>query len=260
MNQLAALRTAVTSRIARSAHEPFAVLDFDNTCIVNDIAEATLAHLCRSHLLRCDDLVSPAAHHGKSAYHRQVFRRYHELMRRGDIKSASLLCASALAGFARDEVEAIVSAVIDAEGSTFGETELHGIRVARGIGVRPALRDLIALSTANGVQVWIVSASPEALVRAAMSRFGLTGQLIGLRNRMDGEILLKECDEPHSVAEGKVDCIKTFIDAGKRPLIGVSDSISDLPMLTHAEFSVVVDRDPALTEIARRHGWLILPA
>src|ERR1700737_2951462 len=59
------------------------------------------------------------------------------------------------------------------------------LQLARGLGVPPALRRLIDFSEANAVQVWIVSASPEIVVRTAMKRFGLPGKLIALRNKTD---------------------------------------------------------------------------
>src|SRR5262245_10927174 len=68
-----ARRTLARSGLIGARERPFAVLDFDNTCIVNDIAEAVLAHMCRNQLLRGRGLIAPETPHGD--YHRQVFRR-----------------------------------------------------------------------------------------------------------------------------------------------------------------------------------------
>jgi phosphoserine phosphatase len=103
-----------------------------------------------------------------------------------------------------------------------------------------------------------LSASPEIAVQSAMKRFGIPGRVIALRHKMDGEILSHELDAPHSIAEGKVDCIKTLIHSGRRPLLGIGDSVHDLPMIAYAELSAVVDRDKAVTEEACRPGWFIL--
>ena len=64
-----------------------------------------------------------------------------------------------------------------------------------------------------------------------MKRFDIPGNLIALRNRIDHNVISKEIDEPQPIVEGKVDCIKTFVDARNRPLVGVGDSIYDLPCL-----------------------------
>lgn len=189
MDTLAALEAAIRARIDGATDQPFAVLDFDNTCIVNDVGEATLAFMCRNRLLRCGELLSPGAQACDPAYHERVIRHYYELLGSGDIRAASLLCAGALAGFAPPEAAAAVSAALDAEGTVPGAAELYGMPIARGLAVRPGLRRLIDFSAANNIQVWIVSASPEIAVRAAMARFGLCGNLIGLRHQVNGGVL-----------------------------------------------------------------------
>ena len=125
--------------------------------------------------------------------------------------------------------------------------------------MRPALRRLIDFSAANNIQVWIVSASPAIAVQAAMRRFGLAGHLIALRHRLDNGVLTHALNEPHSIAQGKVDCIKRFIDGTRRPLLAVGDSVYDLPMVEYADLRAVVARDNGLTQEARRHGWFVLP-
>jgi phosphoserine phosphatase len=260
MDALSALEAAIRARIVSAREQPFAVLDFDNTCIVNDVGEATLAFMCRNELLRYGDLLPSGGQTCNRAYHEQVFRHYHQLLNAGDIRSASLLCAGIFARCKSVEAAAIVSAALDAEGIVPGKTELYGIPIARGLAVRPALQRLIDFSAANDVQIWIVSASPEIAVRAAMQRFGLRGNLIALRHRIANEILSHVLDEPHSIAEGKVDCIKTFIHESRRPLFAVGDSVYDLPMVEYADLHAVVERDKALTQEARRRGWFVLPS
>jgi phosphoserine phosphatase len=259
MDTLTAFEAAIAARLDGARAEPFAVLDFDNTCIVNDIGEATLAFMCRNQLLRCGDLLPTRGQPCDPAYHEQVFRHYYRLLNSADIRSASLLCARMLAGFTPAEAAAAVSATLDAEGSTPGETELFGLPVARGLAVRPALQRLTHFAVVKGIQIWIVSASPTVAVEAAMQRFGLAGNLIALRHRIDNETLSQSLDEPYSIAEGKVDCIKAFIDARRRPLFAVGDSIYDLPMVAYAELGAVVERDNAMTREARQRGWFVLP-
>src|ERR1700692_3405228 len=137
MDALTALEAAIRARIEGAADRPFAVLDFDNTCIVNDVGEATLAFMCRNNLLRCGELLPTGAQPCSPAYHEQVFRHYYQLLARGDIRSASLLCAGILAGFKPDDAAAAVSAALDAEGNVPGESALYGIPIARGLAVRP---------------------------------------------------------------------------------------------------------------------------
>jgi phosphoserine phosphatase len=164
------------------------------------------------------------------------------------------------AGFKRHEAAAVASAALDAEGAVPGAAELFGIRIARGLAVRPGLRRLMEFSAASNIKIWIVSASPEIAVQAAMQRFGLSGNLIGLRHRVDDGVLSHALDEPHSIAEGKVDCIKRFIDGKRRPLFAVGDSVHDLAMVEYADLHAVVEHDNALTQEARRRRWFVLPS
>jgi phosphoserine phosphatase len=260
MDASTAFEAAISKRLGAARETPFAVLDFDNTCIVNDVGEATLAFMCENNLLRCSDLLPSGGKAGDQAYHSQVFRHYHQLLNSGDIRAASLLCARILAGFKPDEAAAVVAAALDAEGNIPSEAELFGIPIAHGLAVRPALRRLIEFATANVVQIWIVSASPAIAVQAAMQRFDLPGNLIALRHRIIDGVLSRTLVAPHSIQGGKVDCIKTFIDGKKRPLFAVGDSVYDLPMLEYAELRAVVARDNAMTQEARRRGWLVLPS
>lgn len=257
MTALAALQTALRQRIGAAGERPFAVLDFDNTCIVNDIAEAVLAHMCRNDLLRYRGLL--ARDTPPDEYPQRVFRHYYALLAQGDIRAASLLCADLFAGYTREEAAALVRAAMDAEGNIPREGELYGVPIAVGLAVRPALRALSDFLRANAVQIWIVSASPEIAVQTAMQRLGLPGRLIALRNRMNGEVLSGDVEEPCSIADGKVDCIRTFIDARQRPLLAVGDSIHDLPMIEYAEIGAAVDCDDGLADVARRRGWFVLP-
>ena len=258
MDASAAFEAAISKRLEETRDAPFAVLDFDNTCIVNDVGEATLAFLCGNNLLRCSDLLPSGGEPGDRAYHDEVFRHYHQLLNAGDIRAASLLCARILAGFTPDEAAAVVAGALDAEGNIPGATELFGIPIARGLAVRPALRRLIDFATAKGVHIWIVSASPAIAVQAAMQRFGLPGNLIALRHRIVDGVLSRTLVAPHSIQEGKVDCIKTFIDGKQRPLFAVGDSVYDLPMLEYARLRAVVERGNAMTPEARRRGWFVL--
>jgi phosphoserine phosphatase len=260
MNELTALETAIAERLGTSREQAFAVLDFDNTCIVNDVGEAALAFICRNHLLRHGGLLPSGLQDCTGDYHAQVFRYYHRILEQGDIRGASLLCARIFAGFGHDEAAAVMTATLDEECTIPSESELYGLRISHGLSVRPVMRKLIDYCAARSIAVWIVSASPALAVEAAMQRFAIAGNLIALRHRSENGLLTPEIEEPCSIAEGKVDCIKAFIDASRPPLLAVGDSIYDLPMVAYAELPAVVERDNALTQEARRRGWYVLPS
>jgi len=235
---------------------PFAIFDFDNTCIVNDIGEATLAYLCRNALLKDDSLLDEAG--DAATYHERVFHRYHTLCQEGQIKEAYALNSKMFSGFTPEEAEAVVRATIEAEGDTIGETELYGITIPHGLVMRPQTLSLMRLLKARGVHIWIVSASRECAVRVAMKHFGLAEDLVGVRSVMRDGVFTSELQTPMPIIEGKVACLRAFIDPVRSPLVVVDDSMTGLPILETATIKVAVDRGGALTKEAKIRGWFII--
>jgi phosphoserine phosphatase len=120
------------------------------------------------------------------------------------------------------------------------------------------VREIARYLTERGVRVWVVTASPEVTVRVAMRYFGYTGRLIGLRNRVTNGVMTDVLEEPLSVQEGKVACIKRYIDSSARPVVAIGDSMNDLPMLEYARVPIVVDTGSALASLARERGWALV--
>src|SRR3989344_8798241 len=117
------------------AREPFAVFDFDNTCIVNDIGEATFAYLCGHELLRDRKLLG--ATDDSRAYHERVFHTYHALLEEGQIKAAYMLIDRLFFGFTPGEAEAETLSAISEEGSRLGSKMLYDVHIERGLAPGP---------------------------------------------------------------------------------------------------------------------------
>jgi HAD superfamily phosphoserine phosphatase-like hydrolase len=255
---LAPIQAAVTEKLKTAGTPPFAVFDFDNTCIVNDVGEATLAFLCQNKLVKNLELLTEGEG-GAGDYSERVFRRYYEIFGQGKILEAYVFCARAFAGFTPEAATALAQATLAYEGETLGTDELYGVKIAHGLPVRPQVRQLMEYLSAQGVAIWIVSASSEFAVRAALQHHRLPGQIIGIRNVIKDGILTPLLEEPMSVLTGKPACIKKFIDPNRAPLVGVGDSMNDLPMLETASIKVIVDRGNKLAEEARARGWFLIP-
>ena len=245
-NKLEPIYKEVFDLIKKAEKPIFAVFDFDNTCTVNDIGDATLAFMTRNNLFRNkNSLLSE-------------FENYHKLYNAGQIKEAYEFMAKTLSRFSVDEISRITEKVIKFEGEEIGEVEMFGRKIAKGLRPRKEIIELIDFLKNNGVDVWVVSASSEILVRQAMKHFNIEVNLIGVRNVIvDGKIT-NELEKPLSIYEGKVECIKKFIDPNQKPLIGVGDSINDLPMLEYCEIKIVVDRQNTLSEKAKQNKWFLI--
>ncbi|MBI2612633.1 haloacid dehalogenase-like hydrolase [Candidatus Kaiserbacteria bacterium] len=251
-----ALTQAIEVGLKEAGPKPFAVFDFDNTCIVNDIAEATLAYLCDRELLHDRSLLGEKAE--GTDYHEQVFLTYHALLKEGKIDAAYKLNARMFSGFTPGEAEAVTLAAIIEEGSRIGSKMVFGLHVERGLARRPIVLSLMQYLRERGVRVWIMSASPELCVRAAMKHFGIEGELIGVRSKLKGSVFTQELEEPRPIIEGKVACMRKYIDADRAPLLVADDSTTGLPLLETAEVKVVVDRENELAALARERGWFLL--
>ena len=236
----------------------FAVFDFDNTCIINDIAEATLNHMARLALFRDGTIVPGSKEADPRALAQKIFRHYYALLEAGDMLGAYEFGARTLSGLSVSEIEPLVRAVIESEGTAIGHSELFGTKIAKGLATRPAVIELIKKLQKQGVEVWIVSASPRLLVAEAMKSFDIAAKLIGVRHAIKDGLITSELEHPLSVMGGKVDCIKLFIDPTARPLLGVGDSMNDCPMLEYSDFKAVVNRGNSLSQRAQAEGWILI--
>lgn len=236
----------------------FAVFDFDNSCIANDIQEATLAYLCKNFLLRNEHLVQTAFSE-KEAYHRDAFLAYHKLIEENKIKEAYFYAVKTMAGFAKTEVNKLISDVIQAEGENLGTQNLFGINVAKGLSVRPQVKTLMELLLVDGCSVYVVTASSEEVVRSALKLWNFPEVVcLGVKNVEKDGLFTDVIEEPAPIIEGKVACIKKFISMDKKPILGVGDSMNDLPMLEYSQIKVVVDRNNALAKKAKEGNWYII--
>lgn len=252
---LLAIEKAVDDALAH-AKNPFAILDFDNTCIVNDIGEATLAYVCGHELLKDRSLLGES--NDSANYYERVFQTYYALLKEEKTKAAYMLNARMFSGFTRGEAEATTLAAILEEGSRIGSKMLYAIHIERGLAVRPAILSLMHYMQSKSIRVWIVSASPEPCVRAAMQHFGIEAEIIGVRNIVQDGVFTAELESPMPIIEGKVDSMRMHIDPSHSPILVAEDSPTGLPLLETADIKVVVDRDNELSQIARERGWFLL--
>jgi HAD superfamily phosphoserine phosphatase-like hydrolase len=221
----------------------YAVFDADNTIWHNDVAEATLAYMAR---------------HDTTPTAQEDFGRYYSLLKSGDKRTAYRFCALTLEGLSCDEIDHIVRRAMEDEGTEITETELFGRTIAKGIALRENVITLKRRLQACGIDMWVVTASSQLVVSPAMRYFGIEAKLIGVRNVLRDGKVIRELQEPLSIFEGKVACIQELISPSVRPLLGVGDSMNDLPMLKHSQLRAVVDSDDALAMVAKEEGWFLL--
>ncbi len=236
----------------------FAVFDFDNTCIINDIAEATLAYMARNDLFKDRTILPGLENATPRELSEKIFMHDYGVLDAKNIRGAYEFGAKTIGGLAISEAGGLVEKVLNFEGSEITKDKVFDIEIAKGIATRPAVIELIKYLQERNVSVWVVSASPKVLVAGALKYFNINAQLIGVRNVIKNGIVTPELEYPISVIEGKIDCIKLFIDSVVRPILAVGDNDNDLPMLEYSDIKVVINRHNSLAEKAEGEGWFLI--
>jgi HAD superfamily hydrolase (TIGR01490 family) len=119
--------------------------------------------------------------------------------------------------------------------------------------------DLMALHRAEGRQIYIVSSSPEEVVRPLARHFGVSGVIatraeVGPDGRYTGEL------EFYCYGRGKADAVReTAVRSGLdlSRSYAYSDSITDLPMLEAVGHAVAVNPDRELRRAAEERHWQV---
>jgi HAD superfamily hydrolase (TIGR01490 family) len=119
--------------------------------------------------------------------------------------------------------------------------------------------DLIAEHQAAGRRIYIVSSSPEEVVRPLAAHFGVSGVIatraqVGPDNRYTGEL------EFYAYGEQKAEAIRALATRARVNLAGsfaYSDSVTDVPMLETVGHPVAVNPDRELRHIAEDREWEI---
>jgi len=144
-------------------------------------------------------------------------------------------------GWDRAEVEALVRDVI--------------IEVIDPFVYQEAL-DLMVLHRSEGRRIYIVSSSPEEVVRPLAGHFGVTGVIATRARIVDGKYTGEL--EFYCYGQAKADEIRAIAKQAGIDLDGsyaYSDSITDLPMLEAVGHPVAVNADRDLRREAEAREW-----
>ncbi len=177
-----------------------------------------------------------------------------------------------LSGYTPAEARALARAAFEeAAANPVGTTwRVGSLEVEGWLRVRPAIRDLMAKLREVGVEVWVVSASPQAVVEAVAGEAGVpSGRVVGIRTELDAAGRLTPRFTPCGGPEGADDRLITYVEgkrcwinqailgisgpaalerqpASRRPLLVAGDATTDLTMLGDATaLALVIDRGSA---------------
>ena len=146
-------------------------------------------------------------------------------------------------GWDREEVEELVREVLDEVLDPFLYLE--------------AL-DLIQLHRALGRKVFIVSSSPEEVVRPMADRIGVDDVIATRAETEDGRYTGRL--EFYAYGQSKADAVREVAEREGLDLsssYAYTDSITDLPMLEAVGHPIAVNPDRDLRKVATERGWRI---
>ncbi len=126
---------------------------------------------------------------------------------------------------------------------------------------RPGMKAVVEYLVSRGVEVWIVSASGELVVRQTAAFTGIPRErTCGIRTVVDADgVLTDELVHPLTCNQGKVELIQQKI--GVVPILAFGDSMGDLEMLEYSKFPMVLNLNTAPNEtlltLAAQRGWMV---
>jgi phosphoserine phosphatase len=148
------------------------------------------------------------------------------------------------AGWTRAEVASFARAVVD-------RTDI----VARRHG---ELRDLLGRVRDAGIEAWLVSASPVAVVIAAGASAGFDERhVVAACPRYERDVMLAEVERPIPYDVGKVTRLRERIGAGRPLLAAFGDNAFDVALLAGARVPVAVRPKPRLRARASEIAGLV---
>lgn len=241
-------------------HAPYAVFDFDDTCVMNDIQQGLMALMCREGLIRYTQLLGKEGESlSRPAYHEAVFHQYWDMIHRGVTFDAYVFALRTLVGYRRDEVHELYKRVLVDRGTEMGEETLYGVNITRGFRVNEPIRTLMTFLEERHVYLCVISASPQLLVEAALSHYAFPhAHCIGTQLHEKGDVFIDSLIEPAPVEHGKILCVQNQFGTDTHPLLGAGDTMNDFAMIEYAHIHVVVNRENQLTEEARKRGWHLI--
>jgi phosphoserine phosphatase len=255
IGDLGALIEPILARNPQPGQPPLVVFDFDDTLIAGDISMAMVALLAER---RHTDLYS-------------LLETYQRPWDAGRKVEACGILAAMLAGMTVDQARGLAHDALARELARptctrdLGGAAPASEHVAFREGLRPrqAMRRLVSDLLERGVEVWVVSASPQPVVEvAARELFGIPPeQVAAVRTRVRDGRLTDDVQPPVTVRQGKREAIQALI--GRRPALVFGDTWTDFEMLTYAERGVLIGEGHAdLVETLRRDhpSVTILPA
>ncbi len=129
------------------------------------------------------------------------------------------------------------------------------------------MKQLIGILMKNGFEVWVVTASPEALYQKFLSReLGIPiTNVVGVKSVIKNGVITDQMVQPVPQDHGKMYAIETFVQ--DRPQLVAGNSRGDKEMIEYSsglkimvnpDRHVAPDQDMSMADYAKKHNWLTI--
>jgi phosphoserine phosphatase len=129
------------------------------------------------------------------------------------------------------------------------------------------MRDLIRALKENGFEIWVVTASPEAMYQQFLGReLGIPiTNVVGVKSVVRDGVITDEIVPPVPQDHGKKEAIETFVQ--ERPLLVAGNSRGDkemiefsrgLKIIVNPDEHIAPDQQESIADYAKREQWLIV--
>jgi phosphoserine phosphatase len=220
--------------------------DCDGTLWSGDVGEAMFERLLAERAVREEALAALAAEaerYGVDAATTEpnalTIALYQAFQRGGYPEGRAYeLMAWAFAGWSRAELAALADRVLDA------------FALERAADERRATHEVLAWAERRGLEVWLVSASHVAVVKAAAARLGLgRARVVAMTPAEEHGVQAPRIVPPAPNGDGKVAAIRSAAPALEL-VAALGNSVHDAAMLAAAELPIAVAPEPGLRTLA----------
>lgn len=199
----------------KSQNELVGAFDLDNTLLDGDIGEATFAYL-----------------KANGEFKDFSYANYLKEIESGNSEQAYFDMASSMKGLTIEKLIHATHTVLNKRGQIIEFKEYDKTFYAKAPSINRNLLNLILYLKANDFNINIISSSPDIVVKTVAQRlFGLNPEnAIGVKNKIENDVLTDELLEPIPIANGKAKVYKSIFN-NTSPIITGGDSKNDLALL-----------------------------
>jgi HAD superfamily phosphoserine phosphatase-like hydrolase len=178
------------------------------------------------------------------------------LLQEGNIKKLYRYCSKIFIWYSQKEIDIIVNQAIQEEWTTLKTGKLFWYKIPRGIKPRKIIIELMQALKKKRIKIIVISATAECCLSPFIKkRFQQVDIVIGTTFTQNKPVYTGRITQK-PMFETKMKILKKLFEI--RPILGVGDSMNDLPMLKYCLHPIVINRQNKLSEHAQKKWRIVI--